>query len=360
MRDPRNPHPSDPPLSDPVDDLLDRYLAGECSPEEADRAHREAQLRYGRPDILEHVQETLTDYATWKRITAQLSLVTPGDAQSMKPNAPVDITPGGKRTFAPMFAKAHQRRNWMRSLAAGFMLAILGGSGWWVAQHQLRRDAVRLAEREVTETQPGQRATVTLRDGTRVMLGPASRLEYTGAYGVARREVSLVGQAYFEVQHDAEHPFVVRTKDAICEDLGTTFVVRAYPSDSGARVAVREGRVAVNTVRRKPDPSAVLVAGNVAKIDSAHGVVRLPETAEQEFAWTSGALIFRNVPASAIAADLERWFDIEIDIPDTALRARALTVEVHTTAPGEALELLAALLHGRVESHGRFYTILPR
>ena len=77
--------------------------------------------------------------------------------------------------------------------------------------------------------------TVELPDGSRAILAPSSSLRYTISPHTGPRELQLEGEAYFDVEHDAERPFRVRTRNVVVEDLGTVFVVREYAGDSRAR-----------------------------------------------------------------------------------------------------------------------------
>src|SRR5437773_2333720 len=79
-------------------------------------------------------------------------------------------------------------------------------------------------------------------DGSRVILGPDSRLTVRGGYGTASRDVELSGDAYFDVHHDAAKPFAVHVAKAVIEDIGTTFTVESDGADT-TTVAVLTGSV---------------------------------------------------------------------------------------------------------------------
>ena len=98
-------------------------------------------------------------------------------------------------------------------------------------------------------TAAGEREAVTLVDGTRVTLAPTSRLQLPADYGQAGREMTLEGEALFEVMHNAAHPFRVRSGRVVTEDIGTRFAVRAWDNGAAVQVAVVEGRVGVRPVR---------------------------------------------------------------------------------------------------------------
>lgn len=101
---------------------------------------------------------------------------------------------------------------------------------------------------------PGQRANLTLSDGTNVWLNACSELTYPASFTEESRNVSLKGEAYFDVSKDAEHPFVVQTKKCDIKVLGTEFNVQADESDCEFSAALLEGSIEL-TNKMNPGPS---------------------------------------------------------------------------------------------------------
>lgn len=89
-------------------------------------------------------------------------------------------------------------------------------------------------------------SVITLPDQTKVTLNRYSSLTYPDRFKEDRREVQLQGEAYFEVEKDARHPFVVKADPVEVEVLGTHFNVEAYPGDAEVKTTLLEGSVAVN------------------------------------------------------------------------------------------------------------------
>ncbi|HEX6535954.1 MAG TPA: FecR domain-containing protein [Gemmatimonadaceae bacterium] len=261
----------------------------------------------------------------------------------------------GERPRVPSLDTPRRRAPWLRAgvwLAASFLLAI----------------AVAIAERGGHDAAPGtasstpvrefatrraQRASVDLIDGTRVMLGPESRLRVPADFGAARRVVDLEGEGYFEVAHDARRPFMVRTRSAVAEDLGTTFVVRAYPGDSVAEVAVAEGKVAL---RARSDGSARGVALTRGQVGSAaaSGLISVDTGADLApyLGWTTGSLTFRKAPLDDVRRALERWYDVRIELSDSSLARVPVSASFDNKAVDDALRSLARLLDVRYERTG--------
>jgi hypothetical protein len=98
------------------------------------------------------------------------------------------------------------------------------------------------------------------------MLGVASTLRYPAGFTDGPRQV---WEAYFDVVYEQDRPFIVRAGDLVAKDLGTQFTVRAYPEDAGARVVVREGRVAIR-VAGGGEPSNACARSSHNSGGSAH------------------------------------------------------------------------------------------
>ncbi|WP_278940444.1 FecR family protein, partial [Parabacteroides johnsonii] len=103
---------------------------------------------------------------------------------------------------------------------------------------------------------PGQRANLTLSDGTNVWLNACSEMTYPASFSEDTRRVSLKGEAYFDVSKDVEHPFVVQTKKCDIKVLGTEFNVRVNESESDCEfsAALLEGSIELIN-KMKPGPS---------------------------------------------------------------------------------------------------------
>ncbi|MEM6647228.1 MAG: FecR domain-containing protein [Bacteroidota bacterium] len=202
------------------------------------------------------------------------------------------------------------------------------------------------------EAVAGETSTVTLPDGSTVTLNAASTLTFAEADG--ERRATLTGEAFFDVAHDADHPFVVETFNAEVTVLGTQFNTRAWPSEAATQVAVQEGQVALaNPVT---EAAVILTEGLASSLaaDDTH-----PADAERTNllltpAWRTGGIAFRARPYGDIFAELERRFAVQItaDAAVEALRRSIYKQEV--SSPRDVLNDLTAgtTLNYRVTSRG--------
>jgi ferric-dicitrate binding protein FerR (iron transport regulator) len=196
----------------------------------------------------------------------------------------------------------------------------------------------------------GSRTTITLRDGSRLVLGPATRVRVPGDFGVSTRTVELDGEALFAVVHDARRPFAVRTARTVVRDVGTTFAVTAYADDACERVAVVEGEVALQGV--------ALHANDMATVDSAGRLaVRRAVDVTAYTGWTQGGLVFKDTPLGEAMRDLARTFDLDVTIADSELAVKLVTGSFRDQPADEVLSAITHVVGAHYERTGRTVVI---
>lgn len=154
----------------------------------------------------------------------------------------------------------------------------------------------------------------TLADGSTVWLAPGTRLTvsrrdgWPAPFAPSLRQVHLTGEAYFEVARDGR-PFVVRAPDVDVRVLGTRFTVRSGAGRAHSRVAVSEGRVAVEAGGRREE----LGAGEALAV-GGDGVRRLAVAPAQVGAWRTGGLAALDEPLGDVLDELSRRYGVEITV----------------------------------------------
>jgi transmembrane sensor len=165
-------------------------------------------------------------------------------------------------------------------------------------------------------TPVGAHERITLADGTRIELNTNSelRLEKDAHKRVVRL---LRGEAFFEVRHDADHPFVVLAQGHRVVDLGTKFVVREQ--EGGIRVSVLEGSARLEAGESGASAKvAVLKPGDVAL--ASKGTIKIEkehlDTLQTQLGWRRGILVFHHAALAQVAAEYNRYNDRQIVIAD--------------------------------------------
>lgn len=190
---------------------------------------------------------------------------------------------------------------------------------------------------EVT-TQLAEVREMTLPDGTRIVLGAQSQLDFV-VTGKTRRATVVSGDAFFAVAHDPTRPFVIGTGEYTVRVVGTQFEIRRRPGT--VRVAVSEGRVAVKRV--DTDEASVLSSGAAWTADDG-GVQIRPVDAMDVGAWRSGRLVYDNAALRDIVADANRYTHTRIVVVDPQLEALRLTTSFRTSQIDGMVETLQAAL----------------
>lgn len=162
----------------------------------------------------------------------------------------------------------------------------------------------------VMEVPAGQRMAMTLQDGTVVHLNGGSRLEYPMMFSKDVREVRLSGEAYLEVSHDEEHPFVVKTFASEIEVLGTEFNVYADESENRFSTTLINGKVKVSTVGEYVEQVILSPDEKVSYIDN-HLVVSTVH-AEDAISWTEGYINLRDVGFKELMDRFENAYGVRI------------------------------------------------
>jgi len=198
-------------------------------------------------------------------------------------------------------------------LAAGLLLVAATGAGFAYIS--------RAPEQKIFTTGLGERETISLADGSKIELNTQSVLRLAANNP---REVWLErGEAYFQVHHDAQHPFVVTAGDHTITDVGTRFSVRRDTAET--RVAVVEGQVRVATLTGTGKP-ALLKAGDVGL--ASKGLLQLTKKAvvelQDETAWEKGLFIFHHTTLAEAASQYNRYNRDKIVIADA--KAARLTI----------------------------------
>lgn len=165
----------------------------------------------------------------------------------------------------------------------------------------------------------GSQTKIILPDSTIVWLNSGSSLKYNKSFGKKDREVALAGEGYFEVTKDKSKPFIVHTDSLNVNVLGTVFNIRAYNDDADVTVNLIEGSVNISLPKMKGflsmKPNEKLVFNKQSKkIESSE------TDASRSALWTTGKLCFVDATLEQISKDLERKYDVKIQIANDKIK----------------------------------------
>lgn len=189
-------------------------------------------------------------------------------------------------------------------------------------------------------------AEITLSDGTVVWLNADSKLIYPEHFSNRTREVTLTGEAYFKVAHDAAHPFIVRTASVSTKVLGTEFNVKAYkPNDT--HITLIEGKVQLSTQHALRN----IIPGEDAAFNGNSLHVSEVDT-ERFTAWRNGDFYFDNETFLAIAQEIGHWYNVSVVFNDPEkMNTRLFFAAPKNDGIQDIVEILNSLNKGKVTYH---------
>lgn len=164
----------------------------------------------------------------------------------------------------------------------------------------------------------GQISEFKLPDGSSVWLNVDSKLTYSEKFSGERRELTLEGEAYFDVVQDISSPFIVHSGSLSTRALGTSFNIKAYPADQVQEVTLISGKVEV--LEKERENIQILKPNQKIRYEDQKGLQK-PMTTEALLAtvWTKRELVFLRENLGAIAKTFERWYGVEFVFEDEDL-----------------------------------------
>lgn len=314
-------------------ELLAGYLTGEAD----EAARREVETWSGQTgenldelNVSRQVLEKARLYyqtrpfdpaAAWCRVQAAIHPAAPSGSRKTQPAI---------RLFTPRLMK----------IAASVVLALALGTVGYYLGYQQRKTAVIC---EIAAADKQVLTNITLPDGTVVTLNSQSKLTHPKHFTGDTREVSIEGEAFFEVKPDAERPFVISAGKARIRVLGTSFNVCAYPETETVEVVVATGKVQVTSpeAQRGGASQVVLDPGEKGVLFNQNNqLVKLANDNPNVISWKTRELVFNQTPLSEVFQNLMKVYHIDIQVSDPALNTLVLTAHFNDQSIDFILEVI--------------------
>ncbi len=194
-------------------------------------------------------------------------------------------------------------------------------------------------------TTAGQQRVVTLPDSSTILLNAQSKLVVDANFGINNRLVELSGEALFTVTDNSGTPFTVTSGELVTSVLGTEFAVRNYPGDPSTSVAVRSGRVSVQTSRHAAVASSTVLIPTQQVEYTSKGDFAVAAALPTKFAFAEQQLVFDGTLLQDAIPEIYRWYGIRLDVKDTALLRTPLRVTLTGHDTSRAIEILSLILN---------------
>lgn len=291
----------------------------------------------------------------FQAVASLLELVAGADEErktGQRPTAGQIIAAAEETRGATPGTNATPIRPGWRGVAVGIAAAILLTLG----VTSVRFDAAPPPDLRVQQfvTGPSEQATVVLTDGTVVRLGEDSRLQVPA--GASGREVSFVGRGYFAVAHDPSNPFKIHTASGEVRVLGTRFSLDT--SEEDLRLVVVEGRVSL--AGEKAGDELELEARQMVRVVRG---TRLPVTEVPDPTiladWVGNFLAFQNTPLQSAAEEIEREYEVDIELSNADLANRTITAWFAGWSLEDVIEVVCIVADAQCEIDDNHVSIRP-
>jgi transmembrane sensor len=271
-------------------------------------------------------------------------------------------------------------KQWLRNAAGMAATVLLAITAWylWPAADTPAGKTIAASHIEY-QCNGGERETFVLPDGTTVKLNSNSSLIVPDNFSKETRSVSLKGEAFFDVAHDAARPFIITTHQMQIRVLGTSFNVKAYEEDNVFETAVIRGSVEVTLARNSQkvvlhpnekislnnsavtavrwEPAAAKQPGAPEKIATVQPVTRNRDSSIVEISWTEDKLAFAGERFPDMIKKIERWYNIKVLFANEEVAARLQEERLTATFHNEKLELVMEALQ---LANGKFHYRLDK
>jgi len=222
---------------------------------------------------------------------------------------------------------------------AGLLLCV--GTWYGITKYNSQPAPIQTIAMLRSENPMGQRSKIVLPDSSTVYLAGDSKLTYPERFSVDKREITLQGEAFFEITKNPKRPFIIRTGNVQTRVLGTSFLINAFKGKP-MKVEVATGKVRVDRVSPQGAKSlAVLTPGQSLKWDDKN--VKLGRIAVDDLnEWKNGRLVFNGANLREITSVLERWYNVKVTFKDSAKASQHITITLTANVPiNQIMDVLA-------------------
>ena len=331
--------------SENISELFNKYLNGECTPEETAAVEAWYLSAENRPDDIRLLNLAELENLERKMLNhIKVGISSPAADEELPEKASRSVLGFG-------FYRA----------AAALLILILAGIGSFVfykkatgpltATFASNNESLLQISNNTSSPAPYK-----LSDGSLIMLQPGGTLKFPAVFANNKRDLELVGEAFFDVAKDKTRPFIISTKDVTVKVLGTSFNVKACKDAREIRVAVKTGKVSVSAkkfvnktsdeVLLTPNQEAIYntIEANFSKklVDRPQIIVEKPTLVEMKY---------DAIPVAKIFKSMEENYGIDIVYDERRIEACTLTTSLSEEGLLERIEIICQAIGAKYEIH---------
>lgn len=267
-------------------DLLEKYIHGDCSPEEEELVLHwlDESEKNDYPQVHNEKGYSRKIDKGWRQMTHHIP----------------ELNVFSRRQFL------NRKLIW----AAAAFAVLIGFSAYLFLTGKIETHGYKVAY----GTSYGELKQITLPDGTEVTINSESELRVKKGFDQKNRVVYLKGEAFFDVRRKSNLPFVVRTRDLSVTALGTSFDVFAFANEPEVNISLKTGKVLVKAnTRRKQDEVFLLPGEGVTYQKNTALLTTKKFNATVQMAWQNRIIAFQNADMEQVVHQLERYFGVSIN-----------------------------------------------
>lgn len=334
-------------------DLLTKYFSGEANAEEMQMLSDWIKLNAENQKVFEEFQQT------WMNIEAsRIENETNIDEEWLKIKPFITNTSNEKKTAdIPVFPlhsdKSKTRTFLYRTIRIAAVFLMLAVSSY-IVYYFLKNDEHKACHLTAkVETLEGK-----LPDGTSVTLNAGSVLEYPEKFDDDKRNVTLNGEAYFNVTHYATRPFIIAAEELRVEVLGTSFYVNTNATNGNVEVILTSGKVALYH-KDKPNERTILEPGEKAEYSKSDMKISKSKNDEENYmAFKTKKLIFSDTRLDEIVLTLNKVYHSNIKLKDTNIADCTVSTTFDNQSLTSVLNVLKATLDLKENKSGSSIELL--
>lgn len=315
---------------------LAKYFSGESSPGEIDEINRWLNADPGNKILFDEIKgiwESSKPLSKSFNTDEAWQKVKQGKTNLNKADQSKNLSNGFRWYSNPLLLK----------IAASLILLVL--ITFYVAsQYSSSEISISNTSKEISADNNEIRK-IRLSDGTVVTLNSESELFVPDDFGVSQRNITLKGEAYFEVAHNKAIPFFVNTSSAVIKVVGTKFTVTAWDEDAEVSVAVSEGKVNFRSINNDED---VYLSGNEMSTVIGDKSPTKPISIDVKkyfFFWINDELNFYNASFKSVIHRLEMKYNVDIEVEDISILSKHLTANFKDEELSQVLNTISIALN---------------
>ena len=348
--------------------LIGRKMADEASPQELTELEEilksNPELHFSLQAITELWQQSPAESVSelenaYQNHLAKMKNVLddhPGNTEEFVENSTLIVPP--RISFI--------RRNAIALATFTLIVLFVGGAILYSVPAKRKDDGATKSMYAASEisTRYGSTTDIILPDGSKVWLNAGSKLTYDKTFGEVTRNVVLTGEAYFNVVHNAEKPFVIHTSAMDIKVLGTEFNVKSYPDENTTEASLIRGSIEVTLTHKRGEkivlkPSEKLVVSNeeietdsiaapvkktLKHTEPIYSLARLNyfslDSTILETSWVYNRLIFEDESFEEVATKMSRWYGVKFEFDNTEVQNLRFTGNIKNESVEEALKAM--------------------